>query len=76
MAETINKIIIETGGKEYEFSGGGGIPGPNSVGTEQLIDNSVEMEDLNDDVKKNMTHSYDAEGEGIRLGGIIGEEDI
>lgn len=72
MAEQFNKIIIETGGKEYEFSGGGGgTPAPNSVGTEQIKDDSVEMQDLNEDVKKNMTHSYDAESEGIRLGGIV-----
>ncbi len=72
MAEQINKIIIETAGKEYEFSGGGGgIPAPNSVGTEQIKDDSVEMQDLNEDVKKNMTHSYDAESEGIRLGGLV-----
>ena len=73
--EKISKIIIETGGKEYEFSGGGGIPAPNSVGTEQIIDDSVEMQDLHEDVKKNMTHSYDPENEGIRLGGLVGEKE-
>lgn len=75
MAEQINKIIIETGEKEYEFSGGGGIPAPNSVGTEQIIDDSVEMQDLHEDVKKNMTHSYDPENEGIRLGGLVGDKE-
>jgi hypothetical protein len=30
------------------------------------------MEDLNEDVKKNMTHTYDAENEGIKLGGLSG----
>ena len=78
MAEAINKIIIETGGKEYEFSGGGGgsitpgVPIPHdTVDSVSIVDGSVELEDLNDDVKKNMTHSYDAEGEGIRLGGLV-----
>ena len=72
--EKISKIIIETGGKEYEFSGGG-VPAPNSVGTEQIIDDSVEMQDLHEDVKKNMTHSYDPENEGIRLGGLVGDKE-
>ena len=72
--EKISKIIIDMGGKEYEFSGGGGIPAPNSVGTEQIIDDSVEMQDLHEDVKKNMTHSYDPENEGIRLGGLVGDK--
>ena len=73
--EKISKIIIDMGGKEYEFSGGGGIPAPNSVRTEQIIDDSVEMQDLHEDVKKNMTHSYDPESEGIRLGGLVGDKD-
>lgn len=73
--EKISKIIIDMGGKEYEFSGGGGIPAPNSVGTEQIIDDSVEMQDLHEDVKKNMTHSYDPENEGIRLGGLVGDKE-
>ena len=72
--EKISKIIIDMGGKEYEFSGGGGVPAPNSVGTEQIIDDSVEMQDLHEDVKKNMTHSYDPENEGIRLGGLVDKE--
>jgi hypothetical protein len=72
MAESISKLIIDYNGKEYEFAGGGGTPGPNTVGTEQIIDDSVEMEDLNEDVKKNMTHTYDAENEGIKLGGLSG----
>lgn len=73
--EKISKIIIDMGGKEYEFSGGGGVPAPNSVGTEQIIDDSVEMQDLHEDVKKNMTHSYDPENEGIRLGGLVGDKE-
>lgn len=73
MAETMTKLIIDVAGKEYEIAAGGGIPAPNSVGTEQIIDDSVEMDDLNEEVKKNMTHSYDAEGEGIRLGGLVND---
>ena len=68
----INKLIIEMGGDEYVFSGGssGPLP-PDSVGTEQIIDSSVQMEDLHDDVKDKMNYTYDAENEGIKLGGIM-----
>ena len=48
-----------------------GIPVPaNTVNSESIINGAVEMEDLNDDVKNKMTHSYDPSGEGIVLGGI------
>ena len=82
--EKISKIIIDMGGKEYEFNGGGGV-GPESVGhdelkddsvdTNNIVDGSVQMQDLNDGVKKNMTHSYDPENEGIRLGGLVGDKE-
>ena len=67
--EKISKIIIETGGKEYEFSGGGGVPAPDSVGTEQIKDGAVEEQDLHDDVKGRMTVTHDVSTGGIRLGG-------
>lgn len=72
MAEKINKIIIETGGKEYEFDGGGGgsQPGPNTVGTEQIIDGAVEMEDLHDDVVEKMTNTYNKGNETLTLGSL------
>ena len=77
MEETqkINKLIISIGGTDYELDGGGGggQPGPDTVGTEQIIDGSVETEDLNKDVIDRMTHSYDAEGEGIKIGGFVQE---
>lgn len=69
MAEKISKLIIETGGKEYEFDGGGGTPGPNTVGTEQIIDGAVEEQDLHEDVKDRMTVTHDASTGGLRLGG-------
>ena len=70
----INKIIIEIGGDDYVFTGGssGPLP-PDSVGTEQIIDDSVELEDLNTEVKDKMTHHYDSAGEGIVLGGIVAD---
>ena len=71
MAETIkiSKMIIETGGNEYEFDGGGGVPGPDTVGTEQIIDGAVEEQDLHDDVKGRMTITHDSSTGGLRLGG-------
>ena len=69
MSEKINKIIIETGGKEYEFDGGGQ-PGPNTVGTEQIIDGAVEMEDLHDDVVGKMTNTYNKGNETLTLGSL------
>ena len=65
----ISKLIIEIDGDEYEFSGGGGVPAPNSVGTEQIIDGAIEEEDLHDDVKGRMTVTHDSSTGGIRLGG-------
>ena len=66
----INKIIIEIGGDDYVFTGGGGSkPGPNTVGTEQIIDGAVEEEDLHDDVKGRMTITHDSSTGGLRLGG-------
>ena len=43
-------------------SGGGGgscQPGPNTVGTEEIIDGSVKLEDLNQEVVDRMTEVYD-----------------
>ena len=65
----ISKLIIEMGGDEYVFSGGGGVPGPNTVGTEQIIDGAVEEQDLHEDVKDRMTVTHDASTGGLRLGG-------
>ena len=67
----MNQLIIEMGGNEYVFAGGGGQPGPNTVGMEQIIDGAVEPEDLNEDVIERMTHSYDSENEGIKIGGFV-----
>ena len=42
----------------------------NSVGTGEIVDGSIQTEDLSDEVKDKMHHSYDEENEGIRLGGM------
>ena len=73
MADTqpINKLIISIGGTDYELDGGGGgsQPGPNTVGTEQIIDGAVEEQDLNNTVKDRMTITHDSSTGGLRLGG-------
>ena len=75
--ETISKLIIEMGGKEYELDGGGGSqPGPNTVGTEQIIDGAVEEQDLHDDVKDRMTITHDSTTGGLRIGGYAKPGDI
>jgi len=43
---------------------------PDSVGTTEIKDESVEMQDLSQNVKDKMHHSYDPENEGITLGGV------
>lgn len=49
MAEKIKKITFDVFGKEYEFAGGGGEgsqPAHDSVGSEEIKNGSVQMEDL------------------------------
>ena len=68
--QTFNKLIVEIGGVDYEYAGGGSGPlGPDTVGTEQIIDGAVEEQDLHDDVKGRMTVTHDASTGGLRLGG-------
>ena len=68
MAEQINKIIFEIDGKEYEFDGGGSGPlPPDSVGTEQIIDGAVEMQDLHDDVRAKIQKTYDEDDETLHM---------
>ena len=42
----------------------------NAVGSDNIIDGAVEMDDLNQEVKDKLHHSYDPSDEGIKLGGI------
>ena len=65
----MSKLIITFGGNDYVFAGGGGVPGPDTVGTEQIIDGAVEEQDLHDDVKGRMTITHDSSTGGLRLGG-------
>ena len=72
----INQIIIEVGGDEYVFSGGGCQPGPDTVGTEQIKDGAVEEQDLHDDVKDRMTITHDSSTGGLRIGGYAKPGDV
>jgi hypothetical protein len=77
--KSLDTLTIEMDGVDYVMQGGGGLkPGvpipADTVDSDAIVDGAVEMEDLNDDVKKNMTHSYDSEGEGIVLGGLVGNQ--
>ena len=70
-----NKLIGSIVGKRHlviRFPEGSTIDvvPPDSVGTEQIQDNSVKMEDLNTEVKDKMRNTYDSENEGIKLGGL------
>lgn len=50
----INKLVIRTPKGEYEFAGGNGsgtTPGPDSVGSEQIQDEGVKMQDLDKDIQ-------------------------
>lgn len=45
----------------------GGTPGPDSVGTAQIIDNSVIMDDLNDSVKDKIQKTYHEDDEALHM---------
>ena len=44
-----------------------GTPGPDTVGSEQIIDNSVEIRDLNDSVKNKIQKTYDISDESLSM---------
>lgn len=64
----INQLIIEIDGNEYVFTGGssGPLP-PDSVGTEQIIDGAVVMDDLNNSVKDKIQKTYDEDDETLHM---------
>lgn len=51
----LNKIIVaDVDGKEHEFKGGSGEgsrPGPNTVGSAEIEDESIEKQDLHKDIQ-------------------------
>ena len=73
--QTINKLIIEIGGVDYELDGGGGgggltpgVPIPHdTVDSDSIIDGSVEVEDLNDSVKAKIQKTYDEDDESLHM---------
>jgi len=68
MEETtkLSRLTVDMGGRMYELDGGGGgsQPGPNTVGTEELKDGAVEMQDLHDDVRGTMLTGDDRVSQG------------
>ena len=66
--QLIYPISVVDHKKESGGGGGGGCqPGPNTVGTEQIIDNSVIMDDLNDSVKAKIQKTYDEDDETLHM---------
>lgn len=70
-----NKLIGSIVGKRHlviRFPEGSTIDvvPPDSVGSEQIVDGSVQSKDMSDDVRNQLTPKYDEEGEGIKLGGL------
>ena len=45
----------------------GGTPGPGTIGTEQIIDDSVEMEDLNSSVRDKIQKTYHQDDESLHM---------
>jgi hypothetical protein len=51
-------------------------PGPDTVGTEQIIDNSVIMDDLNDSVKEKIQKTYYKDDEELHMDYDIWQQQI
>ena len=51
----------------YDIDSGGSQPGPHTVGTEQLIDNSIMEDDLNDSVRAKIQKTYDTSDESLLM---------
>jgi hypothetical protein len=50
--EKVEKMVIKYKGKTYELSGGGtSIPAPDSVGSEQIKDHAVKIQDLDPEIE-------------------------
>ena len=45
----------------------GSTPGPDTVGTDQIIDNSVIMDDLNDSVREKIQKTYHQDDEALHM---------
>lgn len=59
--------ILKYNGSTWENGNDEGTPGPDTVGTEQLIDGAVEMQDLHDDVKGKIQKTYDISEESLSM---------
>jgi len=61
MAEKVKKVTFDVFGKEYELAG----VGPDTVGTEEIKNDSVEAEDLHPNVREDMATASTATCEDI-----------
>ena len=59
--------ILKYNGASWENADDEATPGPDSVGTDQIIDNSVEMQDLNDTVKGKIQKTYYQDDESLHM---------
>lgn len=81
MADKLKKIIVEMPNKSYEFYGSTG-PGSvgheelkdDSVGTNNIVNGGVMMEDLNDDVMEKIHKTYDEDDEALHM--YFEEDDV
>ena len=47
--------------------GGGGELGPSTVGSDEIVDGSIQMEDLSDAVKNKIQNTYDTSDEALHM---------
>jgi hypothetical protein len=47
--------------------GGGGELGPSTVGSDEIVDGSIQIEDLSDAVKNKIQNTYDTSGEALHM---------
>ena len=59
--------VLKYNGATWENGNDDVNPGPDSVGTEQIIDNSVIMDDLNDSVKEKIQKTYHQNDESLHM---------
>lgn len=67
MASVTEGQILKYNGSSWENADDEATPGPDSVGTEQIIDGAVEMQDLHDDVKGKIQKTYDISDESLSM---------
>lgn len=55
MAKKISKLVVEMpNGDDYEFMQEGGAAGPDSIGSDEIRDGGIKLDDLSDEVKEQL----------------------